>query len=120
MGEIEEIALLSFYNGILLAGVEFEKVSEHIPSGVKKIKHPIFSLLKDSACITIKEMFELGKRIQNQFPELKIPEILNEIDRCLQTDGYFRKKKIPGIFLLIGTNLPKLKFTSNSRIKKLL
>ena len=64
-------------------------------------------------------LIELGKEVQLQFPEIKIPAIMNQIEEILFEVG-FLKDTMPGIFLLKGVNLVELHFTSESRLKKIL
>lgn len=119
-GNLRETGLLAFHNGILLAGFELEKVSEIVPVPESPLMSFLYPLVSDSGRIGIHEFFEVGKQVQNQFPEMTISEILRELFDSLLTAGNFIIKKVTGVFLITGADLPNLKFTSKSRIKKLL
>jgi hypothetical protein len=69
---------------------------------------------------SINELIDLGKLVQHQFPDMKIPEILNKITSTLQTYGGFSMESQPGIYLLSGADLVNLHFTAKSRLKEIL
>ncbi len=119
-GDLREIARLTFLNGILMAGSTFKKV--HATKSVSDL--PFENLVLKSAAgptqFSIQDMINLGKQVQLQFQEMRIPEILNEITATLQTYGGFSKEPISGIYLLTGADLVNLHFTSKSQLKKIL
>ncbi|HEX7585879.1 MAG TPA: hypothetical protein VF373_14420 [Prolixibacteraceae bacterium] len=121
-GDLAEIEQLIFHNGILIAGFTFERKSIEIP--LPETHHPIRSFVFQSSAgmnqFSIQNLIDLAKQVQEQFTELKIPEILNEISEVLLSNGGFVKENTPGIFLLIGTDLVGLHFTLKSRLKKIL
>lgn len=121
-GNLDEIALLSFHNGILISGFSFIRINAESP--VSKSVHFLTSIINESVAeltqISIHDLIEIGKQVQMQFPEMKIPEILGELNLCFLESGSFRKAKIPGIFLLIGADLRELHFTAKSRLKRIL
>lgn len=121
-GNLDEIALLSFHNGILISGFAFIRIKAESP--VSKSVHFLTSIINESVAeltqISIQDLIEISKKVQVQFPEMKIPEILNELNLYFMESGLFRKAKIPGIFLLIGADLLELHFTAKSRLKKIL
>jgi len=119
-GDLRESALLSFHNGIVMTGFELVKVSEIVPATQDAFHVFIYSHISASARITMPNLIETGKLVQEHFPDRKIPEIIKEMAEVLLAGGAFKKEIIPGIFLLIGADLPELRFTSKSRIKKLL
>jgi hypothetical protein len=121
-GDLDEIALLSFHNGILISGFAFVRKNDENP--VSKSEHFLSSIInqfvEELTQISIQNLIEIGKQVQVQFPEMKIPEILNELNLCLLQSGLFQKAKITGIFLLIGADLLELHFTAKSRLKRIL
>ena len=110
-GDLDEIAQLTFHNGILIAGQTFTRIN----SAIQAFISPTISG-KDH--LSLHDLVELAKQYQIQFPEMQIPEIWNAINTILQPE--FRKETTAGIFLLIGCDLPGLHFTSKSRLKKIL
>ncbi len=110
-GDLDEIAQLTFHNGILIAGQTFTRIN----SASQAFISPTISG-KDH--LSLHDLVELAKQYQIQFPEMQIPEIWNAIITILQPE--FRKESTAGIFLLIGSDLPGLHFTSKSRLKKIL
>jgi len=121
-GRLNEIAQLIFHNGILLSAFKFVKTDQPIPSsGSDSVLHSfIISKAEGIDELTMSKWLEIGKLLQEQFPAMKVPEILNEISEVLLGGGGLAKHDIPGIFLLIGVDLSKLKFTPKSRLKKIL
>ncbi len=121
-GDLDEIAQLTFLNGILLSGSVFTRINAE--SQISESAHSFSSIINQSveelSQISIYQLIELGKQVQEQFPELKIQEIINEITAFLLDGSRFRKENIPGIFLLIGTDLLGLHFTPKSRLRKII
>lgn len=121
-GHLDEMAQLIFHNGILLSAFKFVKTDQTIrSSGSDSVLHSfIITKVNGVDGLTMPKWLEIGKLIQEQFQAMKIPEILNEISEVLLGGGGFAKHDIPGIFLLIGVDLSKLKFTPKSKLKKIL
>lgn len=121
-GDLDEIALLTFHNGILISAYTFIRIKAD--SSILAQAHSVASFINQFVAelnlISMQYLTELGKQVQEQFPEMKIPEILSEINAILLENGRFRKEEIPGIFLWIGTDLPGLHFTPKCRLKKIL
>ena len=116
-GDLDEMAQLTFHNGILIPGNTFRRInSESLFLGPEGSL--ICSLITGVEQISLHNLVELGKQVQAQFPEMKIPEIMDSLHSVL--DRQFRKERAPGIFLLIGSDLPGLHFTHKSRLKKIL
>jgi hypothetical protein len=120
-GDLKEIAQMSFHNGILMAGFSFFKSNDFVP--LSKAGNTVKSFVIHSATgriqYSITDFIESGKQIQDHFPEMKIPDIMNEIAEVLVSDMGFRREKDPGIFLLSGVDLPHLHFTQKARIKRI-
>ena len=121
-GNLDEIALLSFHNGILISGYVFSRINTE--SSVSKPEHFLSSIINPAIIelnpVSIQNLIEIGKQVQMQFPKMKIPEIMREISSFFMESGHFRKDKMHGIFLLIGSDLLSLHFTAKSRLKKIL
>lgn len=115
-GDLNEIAQLIFHNGILLAGFTFLKTNDACQFSKAD---SLIQAFEGQIEVSIQNLVELGKRVQVQFPEIKIPEILNKITVALASGGYI-KENIPGIFLLMSVDLVGLRFTQKSRLKKIL
>jgi len=120
--DLKEIARLTFHNGILLANFIFRKgINVVPPSGSEPpLNHFISEKVLPFEEFSIRELIDLGKQVQEQFPEMKIPEILNHISEVLVANNNFVKENLPGIFLVIGVDLSGLHFTPKSRQKKIL
>ncbi len=121
-GDLREIAQLIFHNGIILAGCIYVKTEA--PVLVPETNHPLRSFIFQSVAklnqFSVQNMFGLGQQVQNQFPELKISEIMHEITEVLQSNAGFSKENQPGIYLLTGVDLSALSFTAKSRLKRIL
>jgi hypothetical protein len=120
--DINEIEQLIFHNGVLMAGFKLTKAnSENVNfDSDQPFKSLVLRAVVDSTQFSIQDLVDLGKQLQAQFPEMKIPAILDEITVTLRADGGFTKETIPGIYLLVGTDLAGLHFTSRSKLKKIM
>lgn len=120
--DLREVEQLIFHNGILMADYQFAKIiqSQLIPMADQTIRSLAIQAIGDSTQWSIQNQIDLAKTIQFQFPEKKIPAILDEITQFLLLDGGFIKKIIPGIYLLAGVDLVNLHFTPKTRLKKIL
>lgn len=121
-GDLIEIEQLIFYNGILMAGCAYAKIvtATAIPEADQPLRSIVLQSVSGLTQFSIQNLIDLGKQVQNQFPEMKIPEIMNEISEVLITKGGFLKENMAGIFLLTGADLVKLHFTPKTRLKKIL
>lgn len=120
-GDLKEIAQMSFHNGILMSGFVFLNTNDIVP--LSEPENTVKSFVIHSATgkiqYSISDLINLGKQIQDHFPEMKIPEIMNEIAEVLVSSVGFRREKDPGIFLLSGVDLPQMHFTPSARIKRI-
>jgi hypothetical protein len=121
-GDLKEIESLVFHNGILFAGFRYIKVHAALP--FSEFNNPVRSFISGlsagSSQLTIQELIGFGKQLQEQLQELKIPEIIYELQEALLVNGGYVKEDIPGLFLLTGVDLPNLHFTPKTRLKKIL
>jgi len=110
-GDLDEMAQLTFHNGILVAGQIFIRVNLEVkPSFNKNIQ------AKEQ--LSLSDLIELAKEYQLLHPDKTIPEIWSALNADLSLS--FRRENTTGIFLLIGCDLPAFRFTAKSRLKKLL
>lgn len=118
---IRETEQLIFLNGILMAGYRFTKMNPSIssPASVQPFGIQVIHSVGEASQFSIEQLVELGKQLQEQFPEMKIPAILNEIQEILPGLG-FLKQRMPGVYLLHGVDLTELHFTPKSRLRKIL
>ncbi|MEI8113722.1 MAG: hypothetical protein WCI54_08830 [Bacteroidia bacterium] len=121
-GDLKEIEQMSFHNGILIAGFTFSKDTGLVPLPEADNTVRSFVILSVTGMLqfSIHDFIESGKQIQDHFPEMIIPEIMNEMAEILVADIGFKKEKTPGIFLLSGVDLPHMHFTQQTRIKRIL
>ena len=121
-GDLQETEQLIFYNGILMGGCSYSKANT--TTAISEADYPFRSFVLQSVAgithFSIQNLIDLGKQAQVQFPEMKIPEILNEISEGLLTNGRYTKENVTGIYLLNGADLFTLRFTPKSRLKRIL
>ena len=119
-GDLDEMAQLSFHNGIVVAGFTFLKSSPEIPVSVKDkpIRSSIFQLIKEQNQLSVQQWIEIAKQVQEQYPEMKIPEIVHYLNDVLISNGGYEKEDAPGIYL-INADLVEMHFTPKSRLKKI-
>lgn len=110
-GDLDEIAQLTFNNGILIAGQIFTRINP-------KDQPPLNQIIHEKEQLTLVDIIELAKQYQLESPEKSIPEIWSTLNADLSLS--FRKECVAGIFLIIGCDLPEFRFTAKSRLKKLL
>jgi hypothetical protein len=121
-GDLKETEQLIFHNGILMGGCSFTKTNASfaVSFNDQPFRSFVLQSITEATQFSIQNLIDLGKQVQIQFPEMKIPAILNEISATLLTDGGFIKETIPGIYLLKGVDLVGLHFTPKSGLKKIL
>jgi hypothetical protein len=122
-GELNEIARLAFYNGILLGGFNFVKVREakQAIDVDSRFSSLVLGEISGMDEISIQKWLDICKKISVLFPEMKITEITKIINDIICTDdGGFRKEDTPGIYLLTSADLSVLKLTMNCRLKRIL
>lgn len=120
--DLREIAQLTFLNGILCPNFRFVKCCDSLTSFIEdlSIQSLVLKLLANNSEVSMPHLIEAGVKIQQQFPEIKIPELWNKMTAALLANGRFSKHDEAGIFLWIGIDLVNLHFTSKSRLKKIL
>jgi hypothetical protein len=100
-GYLEEIAQLTFLNGILIPGIRFIELN----SG-------------QTNYFTLNDWIEKAKQIQEKSPEMHIPDIVRMIASTLSV--HYRMEPDEGIFLLTGVDLVQLHLTPQSQLKKII
>ena len=120
--DLKEISQLVFHNGILVPACRYIKQNDQVPVYESGNALQMFVLQEVSSLseLSVPHLIDRGKQIQEHFPELKIPEIMDQLHRVLLVNGGFVKEAVPGVFLLTGADLPNLHFTHRSRVKKIL
>ena len=118
--DLEERAQLSFHNGILIAGCSFLKTNEPESKSAHPIKALVAKAVEGQSTFSLPDLIELSKQVQVEFPEMTIPEILNDSIDLLQSNAGFIKVIVPGIFLLTGVDLPRLHFKPKTKLKRIL
>jgi hypothetical protein len=118
--DLKEIAQLTFHNGIMMAGCRFLKTNSPVSESENQLNALVMKAVEGQNTFLLPDLIELGKLIQREFPEMKIPEILNVSMDMLQSNFGLFKESIPGIFLLTGVDLPWLRFKTTTKLKRIL
>lgn len=121
-GDLQEMAQLTFLNGILVPNFKLVKVrseSKQVNNDVS-IQALITGLTDGLTEISLHHWIEISVQVQKQFPNKTIPEIFDAINAELQTSLGYSTQNISGLFLLKGIDLANLYFTSGIRSKKIL
>ncbi len=120
--DLKEIAQLSFHNGILIAGCTFSRTVS--ANQIQKSDDAIFKSIKKwvetQTLISLNDLINFGKRVQEDIPEMKISDIISKISEVLISGFGFVKETQTGVFLLTGVDLPQLHFTPKAKIKRIL
>lgn len=121
-GEIQELEQMTFHSGLLLEAFELEKREQWaVISFPEDLFHlQLIPLLANSGSISLHQLIDTAKELQQQFPEIKIPDLLNKMLMILISEAGYIKKPLPGLFLLKGLDLAGMHFTPASRLKKIL
>ena len=121
-GNLQEMAQLTFHNGILMAGFQFVRDRKTLQDFDYDQRFSSIFLPELAAKneISLLNWLEICKQVSDSFPDLLITEIFREITTMLCAEGGFRKEFIPGIYLLTGADLLVLKLTKNVRLKRIL
>ena len=119
-GDLDEMALLSFHNGIALAGFIYVKTTAEIPVPVTDppVRLFLFQKAKEQSKLLVQQWLEVAKQVQEKFAEMKIPEIVSQINDILVLNGGYIKEDAPGIYI-INADLAGLHFTPKSRLKRI-
>lgn len=119
--DLKEIAGLIFHNGILISGVQYIKTMQEklVSKAISPADTFLLKLINGLNQISILQFVELAKQLQEQFPEMKIPEIVETTTEVLVTGG-FSKDNQPGIYLLKSVDLQKLQFKPDTILKKII
>ena len=116
-GDLDEIAQLTFYNGILMVNklyIRKNTESTETDSLVQFVNLKIGGFEQ----LTSTEIIEIAKQTQAEFSEMKIPEISAAIFSLL--NSCFCIKEQPGIFLLVSSDLIGLHFKPQTMLKRIL
>lgn len=113
-GNLHESSQLVFLNGILIPDFYLLK------SGSVAAGGHFVTLFPDENRISVERLVEVGKIFQEQFPEKNIRHFFSEVNELVHHSGNYKRVPGPGVFLLMGADLVKMKFTPKSRLKRLL
>lgn len=121
-GHLQEIAQLTFYNGILLPAFRFERVRSVVTfsDGDSRFASVLLADTGDQDELSMTDWLKLCKDAQANFPDMVLPEVFQRVTETLEQEGGFRKENVPGVYLLTGSSLVILKLTENSRLKRLI
>jgi hypothetical protein len=121
-GDLNEMAQLTFHNGILMAGFTFVRVREAAPvsDSDNRFSTVVLADLEENNEVSILKWLEICKQIPAYFPDLMLTEIFRGISEILCAEGGFRKESGSGIYLLTGSDLVVLKLSANSRLKRII
>lgn len=119
-GDLDEIAQLVFLNGILFPNYTYFAVdlsgTENLQEG--SVAAFIASKVKAHQQLATQELVGILKQVQAEFPELQIPELLDEAFAVL--DSGFKKELQPGIFLATYIDLVGLKFRTETKLRRII
>lgn len=121
-GNLQEMAQLTFHNGILMVGFTFIRVRETLQvfDYDQRFSSVFLPELATKNEISVMNWLEICKQVSEQFPDLVITEIFREITQMICAEGGFRKEYTLGVYLLSGTDLLVLKLTKNVKLKRIL
>lgn len=116
-GDLDEMAQLTFHNGILIANNLYLRKNS---ASSEKDELVQFIDLKIAGFqqLTTSEIIDIAKQTQVEFPELKTSEVTIAIFSLL--NSYFEKREQPGVFLLVHSDLIGLHFKPQSKLKRIL
>lgn len=116
-GDLDEMAQLTFHNGILLANNSFIR-KDAVISRESELSQFVSLKTNSFPQLAVFEIIDIAKQTQAEFPELKISEITKTIFSLL--NSYFNKERQSGVFLLVHSDLIGLQFKPQSRLKRIL
>lgn len=116
-GDLDEMAQLTFHNGILMANNSFIR-KDAVISRESELSQFVSLKTNSFPQLTVFEIIDIAKQTQAEFPELKIFEITKTIFSLL--NSYFNKERQSGVFLLVHSDLIGLQFKPQSRLKRIL
>jgi len=116
-GDLDEMAQLTFHNGILMTNNLFIRKSA-INSEKNELSQFVSLQIRSFSQLTTFEIIDIAQKTQTEFPELKIAQIIAAIFSIL--DSSFNKDRQAGVFLLIHSDLIGMHFKPQSRLKRIL
>ena len=117
-----EIERLIFHSGLLIKGFEYVR-NTLSPDSFQDKTLPLHPLLADalkSTRLSLLQVTELAKHLQQELPGKTIPELLALIDQALLADRLFVKEPVPELYLLASIDLSTLRFKPGSKLKKII
>lgn len=116
-GELSEIEQLIFHSGLMISAFEFIRQEDLTHSTGTENLLSLFYPTINKDHLSLKEVIDLARELQDSFAELNIPGLLHKIEQVLLANG-FVKKTIPALYLLSALDLQTLRFTEKTRVKK--
>lgn len=116
-GDLDEMAQLTFHNGILMANDLYNRKGE-VNSLENELSQFVNLKISSFERLTPFEIVDVAKQTQAEFPELKISETIRIIFSLLSI--CFSKERQVGVFLLIHSDLIGLHFKAQSKLKRIL
>jgi hypothetical protein len=121
-GNLQEMAQLTFHNGILMANFSFVRVHESLPlfEHDERFMSTFLPDLASKGEVSILGWLEICKMFSASYSDLIISQVFREVTSTICGDGGFRKENVPGVYLLTGSDLLVLKLSKNVRLKRIL
>lgn len=121
-GHIQEQEQMIFHSGMLTGAFDLVKGYHLSDNSFAKdsFSLQVVQSAADSQRLSFTQLVESGRQLQQQFPEMDVPALLNTMIRVLISDAGYVKEPQAGIFLFTGLDLKTLHFTAQSRLKKIL
>lgn len=115
--ELIEIEQMIFHSGLMMGAFEYIKKDDLTSSDDTEQLLSLFDPILNAEYLSFKDVINLARQLQDSFPEMNIPDLLNKIEQVLLSNA-FVKKTIPALYLLSGLDLKTLRFTEKTRLKK--
>lgn len=120
-GSLIEIERLIFHSGLLIKGFEYIRNTQPsaITTNQSNAAGPLFSKILQSELVSLPEVFELAKQLQEVYPNQTVPQLLSHIDYALTEGNAYSKSAVSGLYLLSSLDLSTLRFKPSSRLKRI-
>lgn len=116
-GELTEIEQMIFHSGLMIGAFEFIKQDDFASANSTGNLPLLLDQVLSKDHLSLIEIIDLVRQLQDSFPERNIPDLLNKIEQVLLSNGFI-KQTIPALYLLSGLDLKTLRLTDTTRLKK--
>lgn len=116
-GELTEIEQMIFHSGLMIGAFEFIKQDDFASANSTGNLPLLLDQVLSKDHLSLIEIIDLVRQLQDSFPEKNIPDLLNKIEQVLLSNGFI-KQTIPALYLLSGLDLKTLRLTDTTRLKK--